>query len=106
MFNLTVEDAHLFYANGILSSNTDGEDHAADALRYGAMAVHDRLRRYAEAFGKQGHLSAHSTLPALSRRHPVRDLAQLDALKDAGDTGGAGEFSLEALLGPRHRWGR
>ncbi|HEX4571252.1 MAG TPA: hypothetical protein VH184_12545, partial [Dongiaceae bacterium] len=37
-FNLTVADAHLFYANGVLSSNTAGEDHAADAVRYACMA--------------------------------------------------------------------
>lgn len=34
VYNLTVADAHLFYANGVLSSNTDGEDHAADQVRY------------------------------------------------------------------------
>ncbi len=33
VYNLTIADAHLFYANGILSSNTDGEDHAPDTLR-------------------------------------------------------------------------
>lgn len=36
VYNLTVEDAHLFYANGVLSSNTDGEDHLGDATRYAA----------------------------------------------------------------------
>jgi len=34
VYNLTVADAHLFYANGVLSSNTEGEDHAADSVRY------------------------------------------------------------------------
>jgi len=34
VYNLTVADAHLFYANGVLSSNTNSEDHAADTLRY------------------------------------------------------------------------
>lgn len=38
VYNLTVADAHLFYANGVLSSNTDGEDHDADACRYGVMS--------------------------------------------------------------------
>jgi hypothetical protein len=35
---LTVDEAHLFYANGVVSSNTNGEDHAPDALRYGCMS--------------------------------------------------------------------
>ena len=34
VYNLTIADAHLFYANGILSSNTDAEDHAGDETRY------------------------------------------------------------------------
>jgi len=38
VYNLTVDDAHLFYANGILSSNTDMEDHAADECRYACMS--------------------------------------------------------------------
>jgi hypothetical protein len=38
VYNLTVADAHLFYANGILSANSDGEDHAPDATRYGCMS--------------------------------------------------------------------
>jgi hypothetical protein len=38
VYNLTVEDAHLFYANGVLSSNTEGEDHAGDSVRYAAMS--------------------------------------------------------------------
>jgi hypothetical protein len=36
VYNLTVADAHLFYANGVLSSNTDMEDHAPDSVRYAA----------------------------------------------------------------------
>jgi hypothetical protein len=38
VFNLTVEEAHLFYANGVLSSNTNMEDHAADSARYACMS--------------------------------------------------------------------
>jgi hypothetical protein len=38
VYNLTVDEAHLFYANGVLSSNTDGEDHAADSCRYAMMS--------------------------------------------------------------------
>lgn len=38
VYNLTVADTHLFYANGVLSSNTDGEDHCADSVRYSAMS--------------------------------------------------------------------
>lgn len=38
VFNLTVEEAHLFYANNVLSSNTDLEDHAYDSLRYSCMS--------------------------------------------------------------------
>jgi hypothetical protein len=34
VFNLTVEQAHLFYANGILVTNTDAEDHCGDECRY------------------------------------------------------------------------
>lgn len=49
VFNLTVDEAHLFYANGILSSNTDPriEDHAPDTARYGLMAAHwlDALKK-------------------------------------------------------------
>lgn len=38
VYNLTVADAHLFYANGVLSSNTEGEDHASDECRYACMS--------------------------------------------------------------------
>lgn len=38
VYNLTVADAHLFYANGVLSSNTEGEDHCADECRYACMS--------------------------------------------------------------------
>ena len=38
VFNLTVEEAHLFYAGGILSSNTDQEDHTADEVIYGCVS--------------------------------------------------------------------
>lgn len=38
VYNLTVEEAHLYYANGILVTNTDGEDHAGDDARYACMS--------------------------------------------------------------------
>lgn len=38
VYRLTIEDAHLYYANGILSTNTTGEDHLADMWRYGMMS--------------------------------------------------------------------
>lgn len=38
VYNLTVEGAHLFYADGVLSSNTDSEDHAVDSVRYACAA--------------------------------------------------------------------
>jgi len=38
VYNLTVEEAHLYYANGVLVSNTDCDDHCADELRYGLMS--------------------------------------------------------------------
>jgi len=38
VYNLTVDRAHLYYANGILSSNTDAEDHAVDETRYAVMS--------------------------------------------------------------------
>lgn len=34
VYNITVAQAHLFYANGILVTNTDAEDHCADEVRY------------------------------------------------------------------------
>ena len=34
VYNITVEQAGLFYANGLLSSNTEAEDHYWDAVRY------------------------------------------------------------------------
>ncbi|MDC1268194.1 hypothetical protein N8Z76_00515 [Gammaproteobacteria bacterium] len=34
VYNLTVLEAHLFYANGILSANTTAEDHVYDEARY------------------------------------------------------------------------
>lgn len=37
VYNLTVEQAHLFYANGALVSNTDAEDHCGDETRYTIM---------------------------------------------------------------------
>jgi hypothetical protein len=39
-FSIGVADAHLFYANGVLSSNTLAEDHCYDMVRYGLMAAH------------------------------------------------------------------
>ena len=38
VYNLTVDDAHLFYANGVLSSNTESEDHSSDECRYACMS--------------------------------------------------------------------
>jgi hypothetical protein len=38
VYNLTVADAHLFYANGVLSSNTNSEDHCADDTRYACIS--------------------------------------------------------------------
>ena len=38
VYNLTVADAHLFYANGVLSSNSNMEDHAPDEVRYACMS--------------------------------------------------------------------
>ena len=38
VYNLTVKDSHLFYANGIVSSNTRAEDHIADEWRYACMS--------------------------------------------------------------------
>jgi len=34
VYNITVEQAHLFYANGLLVTNTDSEDHPYDMVRY------------------------------------------------------------------------
>lgn len=34
VYNLTVAQAHLFYANGVLVTNTDADDHCYDAVRY------------------------------------------------------------------------
>jgi hypothetical protein len=39
VYRLTVEEAHLYYANGILVSNTQGEDHSYDALSYMLKAI-------------------------------------------------------------------
>ena len=38
MYKLTVDEAHLFYAKGILSSNTDQEDHCYDDVRMACMS--------------------------------------------------------------------
>lgn len=35
VYNLNTEQAHMYYANDCLVSNTDGEEHLIDALRYG-----------------------------------------------------------------------
>lgn len=37
VYRLTVEDAHLYYANGCLVTNTDQEDHIYDEFRYACM---------------------------------------------------------------------
>lgn len=34
VYSLEIEQSRLYYANGVLVSNTTGEDHAADELRY------------------------------------------------------------------------
>jgi len=38
VYNITVDQAHLFYANGLLSSNTTGEDHVFDEVCFLCMA--------------------------------------------------------------------
>jgi hypothetical protein len=38
VYNLTVEEAHLFYVYNLVSSNTDQEDHAYDDVRYACMS--------------------------------------------------------------------
>lgn len=38
VYNLTIDHIHLFYANGVVSSNTESEDHAADTARYACMS--------------------------------------------------------------------
>lgn len=48
VFNLTVEQAHLYYANGVLVTNTDSEDHPWDGWRYKLLAS---VRRAATALG-------------------------------------------------------
>ena len=78
VYNLTVDGAHLFYANGILSSNTDGEDHPCDGVRYGCMS---RPRKLPEPEQRFAHLPKKGTgewqmteawkgrqIPGLSRR--------------------------------------
>ncbi len=42
VYNLTIEQAGLFYANGVLSSNTDSEDHIADETRYYLRSLSNR----------------------------------------------------------------
>lgn len=37
VYNLTTEQAHLYYVNNCLVSNTEQEDHLYDALRYGLL---------------------------------------------------------------------
>ena len=39
VYNLTIEDAHLYYANDILVTNTDQEDHPYDSKSYGLSMV-------------------------------------------------------------------
>ena len=38
VYNLTVEEAHLYYANGFLVTNTKSDDHCCDSIRYGLMS--------------------------------------------------------------------
>jgi len=38
VYNITVEQAHLFYANGVLCTNTNAEDHFFDATKYFLMS--------------------------------------------------------------------
>lgn len=46
VYNLTVEQAHLFYANGALVSNTNAEDHVGDETRYAL--THKRREVYTQ----------------------------------------------------------
>lgn len=39
VYYLTIEQAHLFYANGILSTNTEAEDHIGDEVRYKILSI-------------------------------------------------------------------
>ena len=43
VYNVTVNNAGLYYANGVLSSNTDAEDHCYDAFRYIILSTGNRF---------------------------------------------------------------
>lgn len=43
VYNLTVEQAHLYYANGVLVTNTHSEDHIGDSTRYRVLQTTRRL---------------------------------------------------------------
>jgi hypothetical protein len=45
VYNLTVEEAHLYYANDVLVTNTRAEDHAYDALKYLLTSVGDYKKK-------------------------------------------------------------
>ena len=45
VYYLTVEQAHLFYANGVLSTNTDAEDHICDDSRYMVLSADHVIHR-------------------------------------------------------------
>jgi intein/homing endonuclease len=44
VFNLVVEQAHVFFANGILVSNTEAEDHCYDETKYELMHIKPVLK--------------------------------------------------------------
>jgi len=46
VYNLTVENANLYYANGVLVTNTSQEDHAADDNRYMLMSLEELPSRF------------------------------------------------------------
>jgi len=64
VYNLTVDRAHLFYANQLLSSNTDAEDHAADSLRYGIMSR--PITRFEKKLPEQGIRQDARALPTIN----------------------------------------
>lgn len=71
VYNLTVEEAHLYYANGVVVTNTDGEDHPADAIRYGLMAINQVPKNILSPHGVMSNIFAPTQNRQLASHTPM-----------------------------------
>ena len=92
VYNITVEQAGLFYADGVLASNTDQEDHIYDEACHPCMAnpialsdeaIVERVR-HEEAMAKRSQLDRPSQIASAEVDRVMERIKRRE--RDIGDT--------------------